>query len=54
MVAVKEQNETLQQEYLKHHDEPIRMGKSNENLRKGVEHLRSEYEKLQGETRAVE
>lgn len=43
---LKERIESLQQEFLKERDEPIRLGKGNENLKKAVEHLRSDLEKL--------
>lgn len=36
--------EKLQDEYLNLKDEPTRIGKGNENQRKGVEHLRSDME----------
>lgn len=32
---------------MKDRDEPVRLGKSNENLRKAVEHLKADLEKLQ-------
>lgn len=50
----KDKIEALQAEYMKDRDEPVRIGKGNENLRKAVEHLRADLEKLQSETKAVE
>ena len=46
--------EALQQEFMKDRDEPVRLGKGNENLRKAVEHLKADLEKLQQETNAHE
>ena len=51
---LKERIESLQQDFLKERDEPIRLGKNNENLKKAVEHLRSDLEKLLGDTKTVE
>jgi len=31
---------------MKDRDEPVRLGKGNENLRKAVEHLKADLEKL--------
>jgi len=39
---------------LKERDEPIRLGKGNENLKKAVEHLKSDLEKLQSDTKIIE
>jgi predicted RNase H-like nuclease (RuvC/YqgF family) len=39
---------------LKERDEPNRLGKANENLKKAVEHLRSDLEKLQSTTKTLE
>jgi len=50
----KDKIEALQAEYMKDRDEPVRIGKGNENLRKAVEHLRADLEKLQSETKTVE
>jgi chromosome segregation ATPase len=50
----KDKIEALQQDYMKDRDEPVRLGKGNENLRKAVEHLKADLEKLVGETKAVE
>lgn len=50
----KERIEQLQQEFLKERDEPNRLGKGNENLKKAVEHLRSDLEKLTSDTKTVE
>jgi len=46
--------EALQQEYMKDRDEPVRLGKGNENLKKAVEHLKADLEKLKSDTKAVE
>ena len=46
--------EALQQDYMKDRDEPVRLGKGNENLKKAVEHLKSDLEKLVAETKAVD
>ena len=51
---LKERIESLQQDFLKERDEPIRLGKGNENLKKAVEHLRSDLEKLESDTKTVE
>jgi chromosome segregation ATPase len=50
----KEQIESLQQDFLKERDEPNRLGKGNENLKKAVEHLKSDLDKLVADTKAVE
>ena len=50
----KDKIEALQQEYMKDRDEPVRIGKGNENLKKAVEHLKADLEKLQNETKAVD
>ncbi len=50
----KDKIEALQAEYMKDRDEPVRIGKGNENLRKAVEHLKADLEKLQQESKAVE
>ncbi len=50
----KDKIEALQGEYMKDRDEPVRIGKGNENLKKAVEHLKADLEKLQQETKAVE
>ena len=50
----KERIEALQQDFLKERDEPIRLGKGNENLKKAVEHLRSDLDKLQQDTKTIE
>lgn len=42
----KDKIDTLQSEYLKDRDEPVRIGKGNDNLRKAVEHLKSDLEGL--------
>jgi len=39
---------------LKERDEPIRLGKGNENLKKAVEHLQSDLKKLVDDTEAAE
>ena len=39
---------------MKDRDEPVRIGKGNENLRKAVEHLKADLEKLQTDTKTVE
>lgn len=51
---LKEQIEVLQQDFLKERDEPNRLGKGNENLKKAVEHLRADLDKLKGDTDAVQ
>ena len=50
----KDKIEALQQEYMKDRDEPVRIGKGNENLKKAVEHLKADLEKLQNETKAID
>lgn len=50
----KEEIETLQQNFLKERDEPIRLGKGNENLKKAVEHLQSDLKKLVDDTESAE
>jgi uncharacterized protein YlxW (UPF0749 family) len=50
----KDKIEALQSEYMKDRDEPVRLGKGNENLRKAVEHLKADLEKLQAEAKAVD
>lgn len=50
----KDKIEALQQDYMKDRDEPVRIGKGNENLKKAVEHLKADLEKLQNETKAVD
>ena len=50
----KDRIDALQQEFMKDRDEPVRLGKGNENLRKAVEHLKSDLEKLQAETKQVD
>lgn len=50
----KDKIEALQGEYMKDRDEPVRIGKGNENLRKAVEHLKADLEKLQTDTKTVE
>lgn len=50
----KDKIEALQGEYMKDRDEPVRIGKGNENLKKAVEHLRADLEKLQQESKGVE
>ena len=50
----KDKIEALQQDYMKDRDEPVRLGKGNENLRKAVEHLKADLEKLVAETKAVD
>lgn len=47
--GLKDTYDGLQIEYLKEKDEPIRLGKSNENLRIAVEHLRGDLESLNRE-----
>lgn len=42
----KDKIEALQSDYMKDRDEPVRLGKGNENLRKAVEHLKADLEKL--------
>lgn len=42
-----EEYERQKQIYYKEKDEPIRLGKGNDNIRKGVTHLQNELEKLQ-------
>jgi hypothetical protein len=44
----------LQQQFLKERDEPIRLGKGNENLKKAVEHLKSDHDKLLSDTHSIE
>lgn len=44
----------LQADFMKDRDEPVRIGKGNDNLRKAVDHLRADLEKLQAETAAAE
>ena len=46
--------EGLQAEFMKDRDEPVRIGKGNDNLRKAVDHLRADLEKLQSDTTAAE
>lgn len=50
----KEQIEQLQHDYLKERDEPNRLSKTNENLRKQVEHVKSDLDKLVQGTKLVE
>ncbi len=50
----KDKIESLQQDFLKERDEPNRLGKGNENLKKAVEHLRSDLDKLNSDTKTVE
>jgi prefoldin subunit 5 len=52
--AYKEEIELLQQNFLKERDEPIRLGKGNENLKKAVEHLKSDLDKLVSDTTTVD
>jgi hypothetical protein len=42
----KDKIEGLQAEFMKDRDEPVRIGKGNDNLRKAVDHLRADLEKL--------
>ncbi|CDW91529.1 UNKNOWN [Stylonychia lemnae] len=44
----KDKIESLQQEFLKERDEPNRLGKVNENLKKAVDHLRTDYDSAVG------
>lgn len=39
---------------MKERDEPNRLGKGNENLKKAVEHLRADLDKLVSDTKTVE
>lgn len=50
----KDKIEALQQDFLKERDEPIRLGKGNENLKKAVEHLKSDLDVLLKDTKTVE
>lgn len=50
----KDKYDALQQEFLKDKDEPIRLGKGNENLKKAVDHLKQDYDKLVSDTKTVE
>ena len=47
--GLKDKYDARQIDYLKEKDEPIRLGKSNENLRIAVEHLRGDLESLNRE-----
>ena len=50
----KDKIEALQQDFLKERDEPNRLGKGNENLKKAVEHLKTDLETLTSKTKTVE
>jgi len=50
----KDQIEALQQDYMKDRDEPVRLAKNNDNLRKAVEHLKADLDKLVSETKALD
>lgn len=52
--GLKEEIDGLQQTMLKEKDEPNRLGKGNENLRKAVEHLRIDLEKLHNDIASTE
>jgi len=46
LTSLTEDLEKEKQNYYKEKDEPVRLGKGNDNIRKGVNHLNSELEKL--------
>lgn len=46
----REEFDKLQSDYIKEKDEPVRLGKGNENLRIAVEHLRTDLEGLRKDT----
>ena len=50
----KDKIDALQSDFMKDRDEPVRIGKGNDNLRKAVDHLRADLEKLKLETTAAE
>lgn len=52
--ARKDKIEALQQEYMKERDDPVRLGKANENSQKAIEHLNADLEKLTAEIKAVD
>ena len=52
--SYKEKIETLQQEYILERDEPIRLGKANENSKKAVDHLKFDFDKLVDETKVLD
>jgi hypothetical protein len=52
--GLKEKYDARQIDFLKEKDEPVRLGKSNENLRIAVEHLRGDLEKLNREIESFE
>jgi uncharacterized protein YlxW (UPF0749 family) len=46
MARLAEQIEEQKQHYYKEKDEPVRLEKANENIRKGVKHLQDEIKRL--------
>ena len=52
--GLKEKFDAKQIAYFKEKDEPLRLGKSNENLRIAVEHLKSDLDGLKRETETLE
>jgi chromosome segregation ATPase len=52
--SLKEKYDARQVDFLKEKDEPVRLGKSNENLRIAVEHLRGDLESLNREIESFE
>ena len=51
---LKEEYEGLMANYLKEKDEPVRLGKGNENLKIAVDHLKTDLEELVRDTQNIE